>query len=93
MEQAPIGLVEVKTELVPHPPSGPEPAKVSGQKPAKKRSSTASLPAAPAAEGKPTDPKKLFQCPDCQKCVSSARNLKRHESSCKAKKASPLPLA
>ncbi|CAD5211468.1 unnamed protein product [Bursaphelenchus okinawaensis] len=52
----------------------------------KKRPSTTSLPSIPTSD--PAEPKKQFQCQDCKKCVSSARNLKRHENSCKAKKQS-----
>ncbi|CAD5215821.1 unnamed protein product [Bursaphelenchus xylophilus] len=70
----------------PRPGPDSSPSKVSQKGGSKKRPSTTSLPSIPAND--PNEPKKQFQCQDCKKYVSSARNLKRHENSCKAKKTS-----
>ncbi|KAI6172066.1 hypothetical protein M3Y98_00932200 [Aphelenchoides besseyi] len=53
---------------------------------AQSTSSTHSVTAVPIDAAVKTEPKKQFQCPECNKCVSSARNLTRHQNSCKARK-------
>jgi hypothetical protein len=61
-------------------------------KPTKKRSvpaPTHSITSIPIDSENKTDSKKQFKCVDCGKCVSSARNLTRHRSCCKAVKPKP----